>query len=397
MISSKFEIGSPSSTNSILIVQCSASVLGPGVAKVNCTRRTWPISPEMLRSANATWGPYKHRNPVTGWVLPMFYTTVKPDYERPPDLGEAAILTVGLLTLMETDSKFVEITCELLPAVVRYSVTIEEGTMKLPQRQNQGDVVILANNTKGDIVNLTNNTKVRGLQKNLCTMVGPSMGVGFLIYANATVSHLPYDHQLWQYQYNLPEYGGGFTPSVLKYMDDTGPEWVKFKDPMPDILFTFNKYMLRAGALTASWSNITELIDEGLSIQQTVPGQTFPLVYSSDLRWYAAAASVQLVVVMLILPLFWGWWTLGSDLTLSPFNIALAFDAPMLRTINSAAGAKGVVQELGGTKVQLGMVQPHDKVDTLGNYPEEGYTSGRLGVGFSQDVVQPQEGDIFRE
>lgn len=33
--------------------------------------------------------------------------------------------------------------------------------------------------------------------------------------------------------------------------------------------------------------------------------------------------------------MLWGFWNLGGDLTLSPFNAALAFDSPLLKDVNS--------------------------------------------------------------
>ena len=89
--------------------------------------------------------------------------------------------------------------------------------------------------------------------------------------------------------------------------------------------------------------------------------------------------------------MFFGWWSLGCNLSLSPFALALAFDAPVLEDVNSAAGAKGVVDELGSVKLKYGVV------DVLEGDSEEshGFASRRLGVGHIQAVSKPQNGDRF--
>jgi hypothetical protein len=99
--------------------------------------------------------------------------------------------------------------------------------------------------------------------------------------------------------------------------------------------------------------------------------------------------------------MFWGWWTrgwwtLGCNLTLSPFAIALAFDSPLLRDVNSAAGAKGVVNELGNMKVKLGVVSDDESSTVSDGLRQDGY-AGRLGIGEMQSVVRPRKGTKFRQ
>ncbi len=66
-------------------------------------------------------------------------------------------------------------------------------------------------------------------------------------------------------------------------------------------------------------------------------------------------------------------------MTLSPMEIALAFNSPLLSDVNSASGAKGVVEKLGGMKVKFGSVKD----------------AGRLGVAYSESVKRPYKGERF--
>lgn len=104
----------------------------------------------------------------------------------------------------------------------------------------------------------------------------------------------------------------------------------------------------------------------------------------------------EVVTIVLVLPLFFGWWTLGSDLSLSPFALALAFDSPILKDVNSAAGAKGVVHKLGSTQLRFGETLPNSNPYMIGEkIPIR--TTGRLGFAESQNVIHPRKGMHFSE
>lgn len=47
-------------------------------------------------------------------------------------------------------------------------------------------------------------------------------------------------------------------------------------------------------------------------------------------RWYFSSLALTLGIVLFILPTFYGFWTLARKATLSPFETARAFHAPIL-------------------------------------------------------------------
>lgn len=109
---------------------------------------------------------------------------------------------------------------------------------------------------------------------------------------------------------------------------------------------------------------------------------------------YAAAVTFELVTVLLILPLFYGWWTLDSKLTLSPLNIALAFESPLLKDVNSAAGAKDIVQQIGDERIRYGEALSDDEIVVPASRLGAG-TTGRLGIGMMRNVTRPRSGMQF--
>lgn len=169
---------------------------------------------------------------------------------------------------------------------------------------------------------------------------------------------------------------------------------ILWTDPTDDIVFVANQLMFRAGLIATNWPRgyWEGLIDPGVEVNQTVEAtqEITQNVYTSDLRWYAGAAVIQIATALIILPMFLGWWRLGCNLTLSPFSIALAFDSPVLRDVNSAAGPKGVVDRLGGMKLKYGAI------GCFGEKTDGNRFDGRLGVAESQAVLSPHDGMTFK-
>lgn len=122
-------------------------------------------------------------------------------------------------------------------------------------------------------------------------------------------------------------------------------------------------------------------------------------VFQSELRWFVGAAILDVLAILAILPLFWGFWRLPGNVTRSPFGIALAFDAPLLEGIHSTAGAEGVVKDLGEARVAFGLVR--DPSNPFVDREELQYGNpsavGRLGIGDARQVIKPQLGTEFVE
>lgn len=145
-------------------------------------------------------------------------------------------------------------------------------------------------------------------------------------------------------------------------LDFSKPDFIenfKSPDPMPVIMAGLNEIFFRGGIIAAS-SNLSDFtasqIDPGLSVLQHVQGNVTSTVsvFQSRYRWWSGAAVIQVLCILAIAPLFWKWWTLGRQVTLSPFEIAKALEAPLLRDVHSNAGATGILQEKGETRLRYG-------------------------------------------
>lgn len=75
-----------------------------------------------------------------------------------------------------------------------------------------------------------------------------------------------------------------------------------------------------------------------------------------------SAFGLTFVVIFLILPVYWGYWQLGRDVTLGPMEIAYAFQGPTFATANSQSGhADHIVKAVGRQKIQYGAVDETNK------------------------------------
>ena len=91
--------------------------------------------------------------------------------------------------------------------------------------------------------------------------------------------------------------------------------------------------MFRIGVYVAQQYDeeaLRPLLDDGLTSTSTVTGTLIsPIeVFHSDLNFFAGAAAVQLLAILVILLTFYRWWDIGRSATLSPLEIAKVLMSP---------------------------------------------------------------------
>jgi hypothetical protein len=172
-----------------------------------------------------------------------------------------------------------------------------------------------------------------------------------------------------------------------------------WSDPIPDILSAASELMFRS-ALSVSNSTTTQNADTQIS--------TITVYYSSNYRYLAAALIVVFLDVVLIFPLFWGWWRLGRDVSLSPLEIAKAFGAPLPVNGDLNERSKTILKRCGGISVQYGAVNAVPSFETMSVLPGKQYQpeqhfqqhvgapyTQRLIVAESQYVEPPRNRTIY--
>lgn len=101
--------------------------------------------------------------------------------------------------------------------------------------------------------------------------------------------------------------------------------------------------------------------------------------YTTDFSYVAGALVATLITILLVLPVYWGFWQLGRKVTLGPLEIANAFNAPIIKPDN-VRGQHGdfeeVLQEVGKRRVRYGQLKDAPP--------------GSMGIAEPESVVQPE-------
>lgn len=372
---------------------CHATIRSPGVAVTGCLKRTWPITESMLDDVNATWGLNESEGFGLMTVKPILYSSLANYIDLCYSGREPFWIATGHANYDNCDGQFTFTNCTLLPAIVEHKIAVTGRTVTptITPTSTEPPIVALANDSCKEVFPLS---------------AQPLAVAGILNYimpymaSNARLGGLLDGSQSGQVK-------GLFAPSLnafsMKYIQ-TVPNadlcTLITHDPMNDIIAMLNRVLLRAGLLAASWPDITKTIDAEVPLHQIVHAQWTrdANVFHADFRWFFGAATIQLLTITLLLPTYWGWWHIGVELTLSPFHIAKLCDAPMLKGINSGAGALGVVRDLGDMRLKLGCIT----VDTSTNQEAEGMkvqttASSRVGIAKLDQVLDPQRGASFTD
>ncbi|KAH8599205.1 hypothetical protein B0O99DRAFT_683187 [Bisporella sp. PMI_857] len=109
------------------------------------------------------------------------------------------------------------------------------------------------------------------------------------------------------------------------------------------------------------WDGEPLTADVGLNwgTTQTVT-DTFVARYTIQYRvfwkWWFGSMAVTISVILFILPTFWGFWMLSRRTTLSPFETARAFHAPVIQDAPAHFDTKKLLKEVGNKNLHTDLV-----------------------------------------
>jgi hypothetical protein len=81
--------------------------------------------------------------------------------------------------------------------------------------------------------------------------------------------------------------------------------------------------------------------------------------YNTSFAYVGGALAATFITVLLVLPVYWGFWQLGRKVTLGPLEISHAFNAPIIapdKTKNHHGDFDEVLNEVGKRRVQYGQL-----------------------------------------
>jgi hypothetical protein len=77
-------------------------------------------------------------------------------------------------------------------------------------------------------------------------------------------------------------------------------------------------------------------------------------VYKTQPQWLAGAFALIVIACLSIMPTYWGWWLLGRPVSMSPLEIAKAFDAPLMQRADPNGSAAEHLRTVGDMRVRYG-------------------------------------------
>jgi hypothetical protein len=171
-----------------------------------------------------------------------------------------------------------------------------------------------------------------------------------------------------------------------QYQKDDGG-WT---DPMDDMLNT-----LRELAVRASLQAVSENSTIFNSAAQTVPftGTSRHNMYITDNRYLIAAALLGFFGAFSVVPMFAGWSHLGREFSMSPLEVAKAFEAPLLKRVDGNATTREILVQVPKGLVRYGAVSDLKEGDHIGRGSLQ--LEARLAIDRASAVSSPTVGVLY--
>lgn len=142
-----------------------------------------------------------------------------------------------------------------------------------------------------------------------------------------------------------------------------------WRDPTPQVIAGLQEIMFRTALSVHNESSVHVVTKD--SEEQTVPVQMNQTVraanfvsrpvFRMDRRYLAAGAVVMIVCVIIVASTFYGWWEVGRTVSMSPIEIAKAFNAPVLQGKGINSELDEMLPVVGRRRVRYGEVRYQDE------------------------------------
>ncbi|KAL1793458.1 hypothetical protein ACET3X_008440 [Alternaria dauci] len=291
--------------------------------------------------------------------------------------------------------------CEIKPALVKYPVTVMVPSEEELKGKNIVTHIKFFNDTDTWEVgkSLDNITQIDGLQVkdtvNLEEQFGKRSTIGALTYIMNNLygssANLTYNNDTW----DIVARGASAQSTFYSQLDETHSRcWYNISDPLRDdpaieVLRKLNTLSF----VTALYITGAPLRDKDLDADhgmahQTITASVTGIVeqYKTSYAYVAGALVATLVTVMLVLPVYWGFWQLGRKVTLGPLEISQAFGAPIIAPDKTKAyhgDFDQVLEDVGKRRVQYGQLK---------HAPP-----GQMGLAEPERIVVPKANHRWRE
>jgi hypothetical protein len=273
-----------------------------------------------------------------------------------------------------TEGNLVQHFCTLQSGIVDYAITITNNSVTFQSTSWRDDTFISdlhldvypnSNPTSGDFI-------IAGFASAAADLFASSV----TMYQGGTYGIVAAFTGLQANQY-LKAYPNGTYPTYTE---------MSWTDPMDDMINAMREIAFRTSIAAASNTSLAGSV-------QSVPykGTSSQIVYVTNYTFTIIAAAVSFLGILTVIPTFWGWWEDGREVSMSPLEIAKAFDAPLLAGADGNATVNEIIAQAGGRRVKYGeVVQP-------GGPEGDRFTRRRAKLAFSDasSVMRPGFGKTY--
>lgn len=267
--------------------------------------------------------------------------------------------------------------CEIKPALVQYPVTVMVPSEEELKGKNIVTHIKFSNDSLPDNwevgESLDDITQIDQLEVketiNLEEQFGKPSTIGALTYIMnnlyASSANLTYNNDTW----DIVARGASAQTTFYAQSDETLNRcWYNVSqpgkdDPAVEVLRKLNtlSFVTALYITGAPFSNKSLDGDLGMA-NQTIIASVTGIVeqYKTSYAYVAGALVATFVTVMLVLPVYWGFWQLGRKVTLGPLEISQAFGAPIIAPDKTKAyhgDFDQVLEDVGKRKVQYGQLK----------------------------------------
>ena len=134
-------------------------------------------------------------------------------------------------------------------------------------------------------------------------------------------------------------------------------------DPAVELLRKINMLSFTAGLYlkSAPTTDVSKRAAAGMASQTVITSVTGIVEeYRTNFAYVGGALGATLITVLLVLPVYWGFWQIGRKVTLGPLEISNAFGAPIItpdRTRAYHGDFDQVLEDVGKRRVQYGQLR----------------------------------------
>ena len=284
---------------------CRAKLRAPALAITECTSHLVPVDYKRTGPTSVFFG-------EPGGAPPLYFQTLHVGFSLVLAEDEQINFVTGYSRLDGCEGQYNYTACTLRSAIGEYDVTIEDDAVTLDSSLDP-TIFSLAQNAKvNQAATIPNGT---GFEQTPSTLAG----IAFMA-TNRWFSTV----EQWEFEGHVQTFVLG--DSWMNFYLDGEQECQTFTDPHNTVLASLNKLMVYAGAYagTRDPSRLVGTLDPGLEVNSTITGYLVgdQNVFHTEYGFFVAAAIVELVCILLILPTYWGWWKLGRPVSFSPLEMA---------------------------------------------------------------------------